>query len=136
MSCTQHCRNIQSCGTPASSSVCVSFFSFHLTQPYISDKIRSSIQILKCEYIFWALSNVYLVTQLNKANTSDKETSFLDLNIKVIGSDIHTSVYDKRDGFRFPIVNFPWLSDDVPRLPSKGIYIWQLVRFARCCNSV
>ena len=55
--------------------------------------------------------------QLNKANTSDKETSFLDLNIKVIGSDIHTSVYDKRDDFGFPIVNFPWLSGDVPRLP-------------------
>ena len=35
--------------------------------------------------------------QLNKANTSDKETSFLDLDIKVIGSDVHTSVYDKRD---------------------------------------
>ena len=35
--------------------------------------------------------------QLNKANTSDEETSFLDLNIIVIGSDIHTSVYDKRD---------------------------------------
>ena len=50
--------------------------------------------------------------QLNKANTSDKETSFLDLNIKVIGSDIHTSVYDKRDDFGFPIVNFPWLSGD------------------------
>ena len=48
--------------------------------------------------------------QLNKANTSDKETSFLDLNIKVIGSDVHTSVYDKRDAFGFPIVNFPWLS--------------------------
>ena len=30
--------------------------------------------------------------QLNKSNTSDKETSFLDLNIKVIGSNIHTSV--------------------------------------------
>ena len=28
--------------------------------------------------------------QLNKANTSDKETSFLDLNIKVICSNIHT----------------------------------------------
>ena len=27
--------------------------------------------------------------QLDKANTSDKETSFLDLNIKFIGSDIH-----------------------------------------------
>ena len=33
--------------------------------------------------------------QLNKANISDKETSFLCLNIKVIGSNIHTSVYDK-----------------------------------------
>ena len=72
--------------------------------------------------------------QLNKANTSDKETSFLDLNIKVIGSDIHTSVYDKRDDFGFPIVNFPWLSGDVPRLPSYGIYISQLVRFARCTS--
>ena len=32
--------------------------------------------------------------QLNKTNTCDKETSFLDLNIKVIGSNIHTGVYD------------------------------------------
>ena len=52
--------------------------------------------------------------RLNKANTSDKETSFLELNIKVIGSDVHTSVYDKRDDFGFPIVNFPWLSGDAP----------------------
>ena len=40
--------------------------------------------------------------QLNKANSSDNATSFLDLNIKVIDSDIHTSVYDKRDDFGFP----------------------------------
>ena len=66
--------------------------------------------------------------QLNNANTSDKETSFLDLNIKVIGNN----VYDKRDDFGFPIVNFPWLNGDVPRLPKYGIYISQLVRFARC----
>ena len=33
--------------------------------------------------------------QLNKANTLDKDTSFLDLNIKVIGCNIHTGVYDK-----------------------------------------
>ena len=62
--------------------------------------------------------------QLNKANTSDRETSFLDLNIKVIDSDIHTNIYDKRDDFRFPIVNFPWLSGDVPRLPSCTVYVF------------
>ena len=74
--------------------------------------------------------------QLNKANTSDRKTSFLDLNIKVISSYVHTSVYDKPEDFRFPIVNFPWLSGDVPRLQSYGVYISQLVRFARCCTSV
>ena len=45
--------------------------------------------------------------QLKKSNTSDKEISFHDLDMKVIGSDVHTSVYDKRDDFGFPIVNFP-----------------------------
>ena len=73
--------------------------------------------------------------QLDKANTSDKETSFLDLNIKVIDSGVHTSVNDKRDDFGFPIVNFPWLSGDIPRLPSYGVYISQLVRIARYCTS-
>ena len=44
--------------------------------------------------------------------------------MKDIGSNIHISVYDKGDNFGFPInVNIPWLSSDVPRLPSYGIYI-------------
>ena len=73
---------------------------------------------------------------MNKVNTSDKETPFLDLNIKVIGSDVHTSVYNKRDDFGFPIVNFHWLCGDVSRHPSYGVYIFQLVRFARCFTSV
>ena len=70
-------------------------------------------------YIF--LTYIQLYFGLNKANTSDKETSLLDLNIEDIGSDIHTSVYDKRDDVGIPIVYFPWLSGDVPRLPSYGI---------------
>ena len=77
-----------------------------------------------------------LIADLKKANTSVKETSFLDLNIKVIGSNVNTSVCDKRDDFGIPIINFPWLDGDVPRLPSYGIYILQLVSFARCCTSV
>ena len=61
--------------------------------------------------------------QLNKGNTSNKETAFLDLNTKVIGSDVHTSVYDKRDDFGFPIANFPCLSGDVPKFPMHRVYI-------------
>ena len=68
--------------------------------------------------------------------TSDKETSFLDLNIKLLVIIIPTSVYDKCNDFGFPILDFPWISADVPRLTSYGIYISQCVRFARCCSSV
>ena len=54
------------------------------------------------------ISDIYPAElQLNKANACDKETPFLDLNIKVVDDDFHTSVYDKRDDFGFPIVNFP-----------------------------
>ena len=73
---------------------------------------------------------------MKKANKLDKENPFLDLNIKVIGSDGHASVYNKHDDFGSPIVNFPCLSDDVLRLPSYGVYISQLGRFARCCTCV
>ena len=69
-------------------------------------------------------------------NTSEKDTFFLDLNIKYIGSDFHTSVYVKRDYFGFPIVNLPWLSGNVPRLLSFGICISHFVRFAICCTCV
>ena len=42
--------------------------------------------------------------RLNKTITFDQETSFLDLDMKIIISNIHTSVYDKRGEFRFPVV--------------------------------
>ena len=39
---------------------------------------------------------------------------------------LHTNVYNKRDDFSFPIVNFPFLEGDVPLSPSyimlQGIY--------------
>ena len=83
------------------------------------------------------ISDIYQAEQmLNKANACDKETPLLDLNIKVVDDDIHTSVYDKRDAFGFPIVNFPCMSGDVPRFPSYGIYISLLIRFARWCTIV
>ena len=40
-------------------------------------------------------------------------------------------IYDKWDDFNFDIVNFPFLDGDVPRRPSYGAYISELIRFAR-----
>ena len=49
---------------------------------------------------------------------------------------LNNKIYDKRDDFSFPIVNYPFLDDDVPLSPSYSVYISQLVRFARVCNNV
>ena len=69
--------------------------------------------------------------QLNKANVSDAEALFLDLHLSLSDGFVKTKIYDKRDDFDFDIVNFPFLDGDVPRSASYGVYISQLIRFAR-----
>ena len=76
--------------------------------------------------------------QLNKANTSDTEAPFLDLHLSISNGFVSSKIHDKRDDFDFDIyiyiVNFPFLDGDVPRRPSYGVYISQLIRFARVCT--
>ena len=47
-----------------------------------------------------------------------------------------TKIYDKRDDFDFDIVNFPFLDGDVPRRTLYGVYISQLIRFARASSNL
>ena len=75
--------------------------------------------------------------QLNKASTSDIEAAFLDLHLSITNIDIvSTKINDKRDDFDFEIVNFPFLDGDVPLSTSYGVYISQLIRFARASSHV
>ena len=74
--------------------------------------------------------------QLNKANTSDTEAPFLDLHLSISNGFVSSKIYDNRDDFDFDIVNFPFLDDDVPRSTSYGVYISQLIRFARVSSHV
>ena len=67
--------------------------------------------------------------QLNRANSSDTEAPFLDLNLCISNGTVSTKIYDKRDDFDFDIVNFPFLDGDVPRRTSYGVCISQLIRF-------
>ena len=70
--------------------------------------------------------------QLNKANSSVTEATFLDLNLSITNGIVSSKIFDKRDDFNFEIVNFPFLDGDVPRSPSYGVYISQLIRLASC----
>ena len=77
-----------------------------------------------------------LELQLNKANTSDTEVPFLDLHLSISNGFVSYKMYDKREDFDFDIVNFPFLDGDVPHFTSYGVYISQLIRFARMSSHV
>ena len=74
--------------------------------------------------------------QLKKANTSDKEAAFLDLHLSISNDIVSTKINDKPDDFDFEIVNFPFLDGDVPGSTTYGVYISQLIRFARASSYV
>ena len=73
---------------------------------------------------------------MNKANTTDTEAPFLDLHLSTANGFVSSKIYNKRDDFDFDIVNFHFFDGDVPRRSSYGVYISQLIRFARVCNHV
>ena len=98
--------------------------------PKMSPRTSSIVQIIFFNQIYPP------ELQLNKANISDTEAPFLDLHLSVANGFVSSKIYDKRDDFNFDIVNFPFLDGDVPRRASYGVYISQLIRFARVCNHV
>ena len=51
----------------------------------------------------------------------------MDLHLSISNDFVSSKIYDKRDDFDFDIVNFPF---------SYGVYISQLIRFARVCSHV
>ena len=101
--------------------------SFNTTSRYLYD-------ILNIYNVYFdnMVSQIYPSEfQLNKAYTSGTEVTFLDLHLSISNDIVSTKIYDKRDNFDFEIVNFQSLDSDVPRSSSYGVYVSQLIRFAR-----
>ena len=76
--------------------------------------------------------------ELEIKDTTDtvKSASYLDLHLEIDNEGrLKTKLYDKRDDFSFPIVNFPFLSSNIPAAPAYGVYISQLIRYSRACIS-
>ena len=72
--------------------------------------------------------------QLDKANSSDTEAPFLDLHLNISAGFVSSKMYDKRDDF--DTVNFPFSDGDISHATSYGVYISQLIRFARVSSHV
>ena len=85
----------------------------NIDNPYFEQMVG---QIYPIEYVLKKA-----ILQLKKANSSDTEAPFLDLNLSITNGIASSKIYDKWDDLNFEIVNFPFLDEDVPRSPSYGI---------------
>jgi hypothetical protein len=70
---------------------------------------------------------------LTSDDKNDQQVHYLDLDILICGSGFSYHIYDKRDNFNFPVINFPDLSGNIPTRQSYNVFISQLVRYARGC---
>ena len=108
--------------------------AFNSTSRYLDDLLN-----IDKPYFEQMVGQIYVYPtelQLNQANSSDTEAPFLDLKLSITNGIVSSKIYDKRDDFNFEIVNFPFLDGDVRRSPPYGVYISQLIRFARVCSNV
>ena len=89
--------------------------TFNCTSRYLDDLLN-----IDNHYFQQMVDQIYPTEkQFKKANSLDTEAPFLDLDL-------------------FKIVKFTFLDGEVlPRFPSYGVYISQLIRFAKvCCNVI
>jgi hypothetical protein len=57
---------------------------------------------------------------------------------KITSNDLQnttsTKIDDKRDDFNFKIINFPNMCSNIPASPAYGVYISQLIHYARASS--
>ena len=124
-------------------------FLFFYEYRYVKDKLKDNhkqARLVKhtVRYIDYlltltpALNKKYLIyppqLQLKKPTEAPDKLSYLDICLQIQRGKFKTSVYDKRDAFKFRIVNFPFLDSNIPTKPAYGVYISQLVRIGRICD--
>ena len=73
--------------------------AFNSTSRYLDDLLN--IDNIHFEHMVHRIYSAEL--QLNKANASDTEAAFLDLNLSIHNDIVSTQIHDKRDDFNFDI---------------------------------
>ena len=105
--------------------------SFNFTFRYIDDVLS-----LNNPRFGDYLDSIY-PEELEIKDTTDtpKYSNYLDLRLEINDENkLSTKLYDKRDDFNFPIVNFPFICSNIPTSPAYGVFVSQLVRYARACT--
>ena len=105
---------------------------FNFTYRYIDDILSISNPDFE-NYLGQMYPAELEIKDTTESNTSASYFNLL-LSIKS-DSQLRNSLYEKRDDFNFHITNMPFLSSNIPSLPAYGVFISQLIRYARACSS-
>jgi hypothetical protein len=63
-------------------------------------------------------------------------SSILDAYLEFDDSgQLSAKMYDQHDDFNFKIINFPNMCSNIPASPAYGVYISQLIRYARASSN-
>jgi hypothetical protein len=77
--------------------------------------------------------------ELEIKDTTDtaRSASYLDLQLEIESEGrLRTKLFDKRDDFNVPIVNFPFIKySSIPAALAYGVYISQLIRYSKAFGS-
>ena len=65
--------------------------------------------------------------KLNQEHQNDDKATFLDLEEQIKDACIEVKTYNKRDAFKFEIINYPDLSGNIPTKPAYGVFTSQVV---------
>jgi hypothetical protein len=98
--------------------------SFNFMFRYIDDVL--SLHNSRFGYF---VDHIYSI-ELEIKDTTDtyRSASYLDLHLEIDSEgQLRTKLYDKRDDFNLPIVNFPFICSNIPATPAYGVYISQLI---------
>ena len=74
--------------------------------------------------------------EIKDTTETDRSASYLDLHLEIDSEGrLRSQLYDKRDDFNFPIVNFPFIHSTIPAAHAIGVYISQMIGYFRACGS-
>ena len=103
--------------------------AFNSTSRYLNDLLN-----IDTTYFDGMVKHIYpSELQFNRTSSSDTEAPFLNLHLTISYGFVSSKIYAT---VLILIVNFLFLDGDIPRATSYGVYISQLIRFARVSNHV
>ena len=87
--------------------------------------------------MWFCVDRIYPIElEIKDATDRARPVSYLDLHFEIDSERrLRMKLYDKRDHFHFPIVNFQFIWSSILVASVYGVYISQLIRYSRACGS-